>query len=303
MPQGNSHLDNSQAAFNSQHSSNGTINGLAQPMDPMSPTAPNPYELMDKKAGNHYSQHAPQVPTNAQGMPQGAAPLNVPGMAPNSNTVTDEGGSPMDKWFKKGDNSANVDSNSAPATPPAAPAPFKSLFESATMENFQQVAAKVDAVGESFTPEIQQQFTDGDFSALPSIINQAVQAGMAHSQFMGSRIAHKGVDQMLQNFQTAQLPDLLRANQVSTMWQSPELQDFNSPAMQPMVQMASNHIQQMYPNISPAELKTQTLEMLRDYSKQLQTANFNPSQPTGSNMQGSSEPQLTDMEMLFKQSN
>lgn len=301
----NQPLNNSQAAFaqqSTQHAPNLTnkVNGVAQPMDPMGGSV-NVFDVIDHKNGNHYTQ---QAPANSQGMPEGTYPMQLPNspqsMAPQA---TDEGASPMDKWYKKPDNTviANgqpVDPNVVAATPaPIVPTEFKNLFESSKYEDFQALTNKRDFIGELVNDDLLAAFKEGDFSGLSAVINGAVQQGVALSGYMGAQVSNKAVTGMFNNFQTASLPELLRTNQLDTMWKDPQFSDFSSPAMQPMVAMATNHVKSMFPNASPQEIQSKAMEMMQDYSKELAGKSFAPQQtPQQQVPQGNT---LSPMEQLF----
>ena len=287
-----------------------TRNGIAQPMDPMGDSV-NPFDVIDYKAGNHFSQQqAPQVGPN--GMPIGSAPMAMPQSPQQQGGMqsSDEGAAPMDKWFAIPDNGSQggqqqADPNNPLATPaapaqPATPEAYQSLFAKSKMEEFQALTNKRDFVGDLFNDDMAAAFKEGDFTSLPNLINAAVQQGAAMSGFISSRVSDKAVNGMFENFQNATLPGLLRTNQLDTMWQNPEFSNFSSPAMQPMVAMATNHVKGMYPDASPQEIQTKAMAMMQDYSKQMASMSFAPQQsqqqeqtPAGNG--------LSDMEMLFNQ--
>lgn len=306
MPQHNNQNQNGNNAqsANYQNAQSGarTVNGIAQPMDPMGDAGGNPFEVVDQKNGDHYTQN---LPTNQQGMPQGAPQFQAPtNFAPNQQAPTDESASPMDKWFTKPDNGTQGQApNAAPdgqpvvqAQQPANPEAFQSVFAKAKMEEFQALVGKRDYTKDLFTPELAASFKEGDFEGLPALINAAVQQGASMTAFASSRLSDQAVNGMFQNFQNTVLPQLLNEHSTSSMWQAKGMEDFNSTAMQPMVQMVSNQVKSMNPTASPQQLQQLTLQMLQDYSKSLGDMNFQQ----GANQEELQTPvELSAMERLF----
>lgn len=293
-----------QPAQQSQHYQNaksqyesGTVNGIAQPVDPMASNV-NIFDTLAAKNNPNLHQ-APN--TNQQGMPVGtelfAAPqAQPPAPTPNLNTNVQEGGSPMDKWLKPVDNGSQQ--GGEPKQQAEVPAPFKSIFEQSKIEDYHSLVANKDFTGDVFNEDVQAAFKEGDFSSMPSIINAAVQQGVAMAAFMSGKVVDKGLGSVFDNFQSAVLPNVLNDHQLNNMWQAPEFSDFSSPAMQPMVQMATAHVQGMYPNATPQEIQQKALELMQDYNKQLSMTNFNPTSTSGQ-PQAAEAPTMSDMERLF----
>ena len=305
MPQANrGNLNNSQGqSDNYQNAQSGTNrNGISQAMDPMSGDA-NPFEIIDKKNGDHFTQQQSFQPPNSQGMPQGMQQFQAPtSQQYNQAAPVDESASPMAKWFTKPDNSLNNQAPTAtPATPAAAPtevpAAFQSVFEKSKIEEFQALVGKRDYTKDLVTEELTTAFAAGDFSGLGGLINAAVQQGASMSAFVSSKLAHQGVNGMFENFQNATLPQLLNDHSSSTMWQAKGMESFNSPEMQPMVQMVTSHIKAQFPTASPQEQQSKALEMLQDYSKSMSEMNFAPQNPEQN--QQPVVAGMSDMERLF----
>jgi len=262
-----------------------TVNGITQPLDPMG-GGPNIFDMMNSQSAPN--SNAP-VATDPNGLPPGTQGF------PNSSAGSPQGGSPMDKWFKSADNGT-----SDPATPaaPAAPeTPFESIFARTKIDEYNALVKGKDFVGELFNADVQAQFTSGDFSALPSIINAAVQQGAGLSSFLSSRVADKAVNGMFENFQNKSLPELINNHQMNNMWSTPEYADFSKPEMQPMVQMATSHIRSMFPNASAQEVQQKALEMMQDYSSQMGNMQFAPRNQQQQMEQPADS--LSDMEKLF----
>jgi hypothetical protein len=313
MPQDNqgnqAHQQNGQNGQNGQqngqssnynNASSGHRNGIAYASDPMSPDSPNVFAMLDSKsrAQSGGNGNNPQPSQNQYGMPMGSGNPQQSDASFQNPQPAQGSGSPMDRWLAKPDNGSQPANSPAQAQAPAeASSPYQSPFASTQLAEFQGVLGKRDFVGDMFTPEVQTAFQGGDFSKLPDMINAAVQQGAAMSSFLSSRFADKGVSSMMDNFQSAILPGMFKEHQLSNVMQAPEMADFNSPAMQPMMNMALSHVRGMFPNAAPHELRSKAIEMVGDMSKQLSGMNYNTASPTGNSSQQSS---MTEMEMLFK---
>ena len=300
---------NSQNAMTSQMSGNnppqqsGTFNGVAQPMDPMG-GGDNFFATLDSKSRGIDPSQQQSTPTNNQGFPPGTEAFNPQSQGNQDPTPTQQGGSPMDKWMNKPDNGLNptgapTGQPAAPVAAPVAPVEYQSIFGQAKLEEFQALVANRDFASQLMTPEVLEAFKGGDFTALSSIINGAVQQGAALSAFMGSKVADKGVSGMMDNWQKNTLPNLMNTHQTENMWKAPEYADFSSPAMQPMVQMATNHVKGMYPNASPQQIQSHALSMMKDMTAHMGSLNFQGNQ--SQQAQQPAGPTMTAMEQLFSQ--
>lgn len=308
MPNDNSNSNGSHQSDNYQNAQSSNYqniqNGIAQSLDPMGDGAEgNPFNIIDRKNGiDPYGRPVQHAPTNPQGMPPGTESFQA-STAPNQFAPNTEGASPMDKWFKPLDNGGQQlgtpqpQPTATPAATPEVPPEFQSVFAASKIDEYQKLLANRDFAGSLVTPEIMEAFKDGDFSALAGIINGAVQQGSALSSFMSSRVADKGVQGMLDNFQNATLPNLLNEHQSKAMWKSPEFSDFNTPEMQPMVNMAMNHIKSQFPQASPQEQQTHALSMLQDMSKHMGGLQFNGNSANPAPVE--TPPEVSDMERLF----
>lgn len=245
--------------------------------------------------------NAPQTAFNPAPTPQQQAPVPSPSGLPDQRTpptpspqdsvipqrnAGGEGGSSLDKYMKKADNSPdNKGKPNAPAAPtPANPFAFtnKEYGELMKNQNF------VGEIGADVMTAIQQ----GDGNALATLINTAVANGSSMGAHLSTQIAQRGVDYNLNNFRDNGLQDVLKNHSFQQEWNNAEGSDadiLRHPAVAPMVEQQMNNFRSQYPDASPREITDATRKYFNEFASAFSDSasqNEQPSQPAANTMGG-----------------
>lgn len=147
----------------------------------------------------------------------------------------------------------------------AKPAP--SIMPTFTMDpaKIREVAGKVDFTRE-IKPEDMANALKGDAAAFANVINQAAQAGFAHSTMATGTIVRDALKQQAETFYKDVMPDMFKRNAISNSVNETN-PAFSNPAMAPIVKAVEQQVIAKYPQASPAEITKHAQTILAGMSE------------------------------------
>lgn len=112
----------------------------------------------------------------------------------------------------------------------------------------------------------------GDNTALLAVVNESVQAGLAHSAANTSKLITAALTKQAKVFQDEVMPEILRRHDISrgNAADNPVLQ---SDAVKPLLSLVEGHLATKNPSASASEIATNAREYMNDIAGEILKAN------------------------------
>lgn len=205
------------------------------------------------------AEPAPVVPQSVLNNPTVPSP-NTPNPADGKNASTAFGAgavdptkAPLGNFDKLWESDPNYKAPTS-AVPTLQADPTKMMELARTVDFTRQIS-----------PELMARAQKGESAALVEVINNAAQAGFAHSSLATTEIVKSALTEMNTRYETDIIPRILQAERTRNVV-AEDSPIFSNPAAQPVVEMVRNQMMLKFPTATPEEIKRQTLEYINGFS-------------------------------------